>query len=405
MAISLVLIGLIGSAAAVYFYKDIEGLFTRVQVNLSAPVGQTMNVLILGSDARDGLDTAADRTRFGPVGGKRADTIIVAQINPSERRAVLLHFPRDLWVDIAGRSGKAKINSSYGGGPQQVIDTVNQLTGIPINHYMEINISGFRKMVDAIGGIDICSSQKLYDSKLNFKLPAGHNHLDGEASLSFVRARHATTDGDFGRINRQQQFLKAVVQKVGQPSTLGNPVKLDSLARAFAENVTVDPNFNLSDMLRLAASIKRVGVDQIATYTVPGADGRAGSQSVVNMDQRPAELLFQALRENKDPAKALAPHIAVEDASGSGVLESVSTELQNRGFVITRKETVAVQPKTTVVAPRGMNAEAQVVADAVGARRVTGGQEITLVLGSGFVSLPAVAPPQTPGPAIGPCSP
>ena len=289
------------------YWRVIGGILTRTDVNLDPAAGQALNVLLVGSDSREGLDDPIDVERFGDVGGKRADTIILAQLVPSQQRGVLLHFPRDLYVTVHRPGGQfqSKINASYGYGPQSVIDTVGALTQMPINHYMEVDIRGFRGMVDAIGGIDITNETALYDSKLNFRLPAGTSHLDGNQALSFVRARHATPDGDFGRIRRQQQFLRAVMGKVGKPSVLGNPIHVNQLAHAFAKNVKVDQFFQLDDLVRFALSVRRVGPDQLETFSVPGDVSSIGGQSVVQMDVAAAEPLFQALRNVDDPAKVV----------------------------------------------------------------------------------------------------
>jgi LCP family protein required for cell wall assembly len=307
LAFGLVLLILAGTVGGYVYWRVIGGILTRTDVNLDPAAGKALNVLLVGSDSREGLDDPLDVERFGNVGGKRADTIILAQLVPSQQRGVLLHFPRDLYVTVhgGGRQFQSKINAAYGHGPQAVIDTVGALTQMPINHYMEIDIRGFRGMVDAIGGIDITQDVPLYDSKLNFRLPAGNNHLDGNQALSFVRARHATPDGDFGRIKRQQQFLRAVMGKVGNPRVLGNPIRVNQLAHAFASNVKVDQFFQLDDLVRFALSVRRVGPDQLETFQVPGDIGRVGAESVVLMDQSKAEPLFQALRNVDDPGKVV----------------------------------------------------------------------------------------------------
>lgn len=291
------------------YARVIGGLFRRTDpLTLQPASGNALNVLLVGSDSREGLDDPTDVERFGSVGGRRADTIILAQLVPTQQRGVLVHFPRDLFVTVhaEGRQFSSKINSAYGYGPQSIIDTVSNLTQIPINHYMEIDIRGFRAMVDAIGGIEVTNDTSLYDSKLNFRLPKGASQLNGDQALSFVRARHATPDGDFGRIKRQQQFIRAVMSKVGDPSVLGNPVRVNELARAFARNVTVDQFFQLDDLVRFALSVRRVGPDQLETFSVPGSVGFRNRQSVVVMNDAEAEQLFAALRAAEDP-KGLLP--------------------------------------------------------------------------------------------------
>ena len=306
MVVTLLLV-IAGTLGGFLYWRVIGGLFDRTDVTLQPAANGALNVLLVGSDSREGLDSAEDVTRFGSVGGNRADTIILAQLVPGQRRGVLLHFPRDLYVTLhaEGRQFPSKINAAYGHGPQSVIDTVGALTGVPINHYMEIDIRGFRAMVDAVGGIDVTNETALYDSKLNFRLPAGESHLDGNQALSFVRARYATPDGDFGRIRRQQQFIRAVMDKVGKPSVLGNPVRVNELARAFASNVRVDQYFQLDDLVRFALSVRDTGVDRLETFSVPGDIGARGGASVVIMRENEAAPIFSALRNVDDPAKVI----------------------------------------------------------------------------------------------------
>jgi anionic cell wall polymer biosynthesis LytR-Cps2A-Psr (LCP) family protein len=171
---------------------------------------------------------------------------------------------------------------------------------------MEVDISGFRRMVDAIGGIDVCMPQSIYDSQLNFKLPSGPSHLDGNLALSFVRARYATPDGDFGRIKRQQQFFRSVASKIGRPSVLGNPVKVNGLARAFAQNVKIDQFFQMTELLRFALSVKSISPNQLETYSVPGDVGRIAGQSVVILDPQRDAPLFDAVKNIQDPRTTLA---------------------------------------------------------------------------------------------------
>jgi LCP family protein required for cell wall assembly len=307
VAATLVLLIVAVGVGGYLYWRVIGGQFDRVGVDVHAAEGNVLNVLLVGSDSREGLAEAGDTERFGQVGGQRADTIILAQLVPTQQRGVLLHFPRDLYVPVhaEGSVREGKINSSYGYGPQSVINTVSALTRMPINHYMEIDIRGFRAMVDAVGGIDVTNDTALYDSKLNFRLPAGTSHLDGNKALSFVRARYATPDGDFGRIRRQQQFIRAVMSKVGQPSVLANPVRVNQLAQSFAANVKVDQYFQLDTLVRFALSVRRIGPDQLETFSVPGDVGARGGQSVVLMDTVAAEPIFAALREGRDPKDLL----------------------------------------------------------------------------------------------------
>jgi LCP family protein required for cell wall assembly len=308
----------LGVAGGYYYWHTIAGLFQRKTLNLTAAAGGAMNVLIVGSDTREGITTPEDIHQFGTVGGHRSDTLILAQLVPREQRGVLISIPRDSWVTVhhEGRSFEGKINSAYQYGPQAVIDTVYALTGVPINHYVEVNFIGFRRMVDSLGGIDVCNQQSFNDPVINFSLSAGEHHLTGNQALQYVRTRHATADGDFGRIKRQQEFFRAVMAKVGRPAVLGNPLRVNSLATAFAQNVTVDQFFRLPDLVRLALSLRRAQQNQLETYSVPARVGHIGGQSVVFVDNTKAEPLFAALRSVRSPASLMAtPAPPVQRAS------------------------------------------------------------------------------------------
>lgn len=307
-AITLVCVVVLGLVGGYYYWHTIAGLFQRTKLSLNPVAGGAMNVLLVGSDSRQGLNSPEDVRQFGTVGGRRSDTLILAQLIPSQQRGVLISIPRDTWVTVhhGGRTFEGKINSAYQYGPQAIIDTVYALTGVPINHYVEVNFGGFRRMVDALGGIDICNAQTFYDPVINFGLSYGPHHLTGNQALQYVRTRHATADGDFGRIKRQQEFFRAVMAKVGRPSVLGNPIRVNRLATAFAQNVTVDQYFKMPDLVRLAISLRRAEQNQLETYSVPARVGHIGGQSVVFIDNYKAEPLFAALRAVRDPAPVMA---------------------------------------------------------------------------------------------------
>jgi LCP family protein required for cell wall assembly len=288
------------------YSRSISGLFGRTTLMLDPVDAHVMNILLVGSDSREGITDPEDVTRFGSTktyGGQRADTILLVQIVPAEHRGVLVSFPRDLWVAVhhGTQQFDGKINAAYAYSAQAMIDTVAALTGVSINHFIEVDFNGFRRMVDAVGGIDVCNAQGFYDPIINFRLSAGVHHLDGLDALQYARTRHATADGDFGRIRRQQEFLRAVVAKLGSPGVLLNPLRVNALARAFAQNVTVDQYMQLQNLIRLAVSLRRIGPSQLQTYSVAGRVGSVGAQSVVFVDAAQSDPLFAALRAVKLP--------------------------------------------------------------------------------------------------------
>ena len=160
------------------------------------------NYLLLGSDSRAGL-TPEEQAQFGSdefIGGEnRADTIMLVQLDPTREKAVVLSFPRDLWVRIPGR-GWDRINSSFeggvrGGGPRRVAETVHELTGLTINHFLYVDLLGFQKVVDTLGGVEMCVPYAVQDPLAALDLEAGCQRLDGRQALAYVRTRHFPCDG------------------------------------------------------------------------------------------------------------------------------------------------------------------------------------------------------------------
>lgn len=269
------------------------------------------NFLILGSDSRRGLtpeEIAAYGSDAHNGGVNRSDTIIVVHTNPDTGKAVILHFPRDLWVSIPGQ-GSGKINSAFegglvGGGPDRVARTIRQLTGLQMNHMLYVNLAGFQHVVDAIGGVPMCVDRPLYDQLAGLNIPkAGCYTFDGRTALSYVRARHLPGDciPDFARIGRQQQFLRAVLNKVLSPGQLWH---ITSSVPAIAENLWVDPGLkDLTKLKYLAEQLQGINTgnaDFRVVPTVPDSVYPNGIfTSIVRLVQPEADELFRAIREGR----------------------------------------------------------------------------------------------------------
>lgn len=267
------------------------------------------NYLLLGSDSREGL-TPEEIAAFGDdehIGGEnRSDTIILVHTEPDQKEAVFLSFPRDLWVDIPGL-GMGRINTAFeggiqGGGPQKVAHVVQDLTGMQIHHVLYVDLAGFKGLVDALGGVDMCVPYPMYDPLSLLDIPAGCQHFDGFTSLAYVRTRHQPCDEipDFARISRQQQFLRAVISKILEPGQL---LRLPDLVPQLIGNFVVDPGLrNPAELVYLAGQLQGVTGDAAQFRTVPSVpegifvDGRY--LSVVNMVD-PAEELFRRVREGR----------------------------------------------------------------------------------------------------------
>jgi LCP family protein required for cell wall assembly len=312
---------------------------------IDTPCDPVCTYLLLGSDTRLGLspEEQALHGDENTVEGERADTIILVHIDPDREKAVVLHFPRDLWVDIPGRD-PYKINSAFEGGPNLVVRTIESLTGIEINHYVGISLAGFENTVDALDGVDICVDRPMSDEFANLNLPAaGCYDMDGKTALAFVRARHVEGDciPDFSRISRQQQFLRAVLGKLLSPAVIP---RLPSLIESTASNFTLDHGLHLYDLVSLTNELKGVGTGAVDFRAVPSTPGWEldHTVSVVHMDPA-AETLFRRIREGRPlgtvgerlPGTTISPAIVrvrvIDDASGqkAGKVEGF---LQDAGF-------------------------------------------------------------------------
>ncbi|HEU4398279.1 MAG TPA: LCP family protein, partial [Actinomycetota bacterium] len=221
---SLVLIVVLASTGAFLGYRYADRLVGkgkhRVGNLIPIASGAPVNILLVGSDSRDGLSKRElGRIQTRQVDGRRTDTIIVVHISPRRQKAVMVSLPRDLRADVGGQTNR--INAAFSlGGPDLLVKTVQEVTGLPIHHYAEIDFAGFLKVVDAVGGVRLCNrtNRTLDDNFANLHMPPGCQHMNGIQALAFVRARHI--DSDFGRIGRQQEFLRAVMDKVASKGNL-----------------------------------------------------------------------------------------------------------------------------------------------------------------------------------------
>jgi LCP family protein required for cell wall assembly len=290
------------------------------------------NYLLLGSDSRKGL-TPEELIAFGTdahIGGEnRSDTIILVHTRPDRKEVVFLSFPRDLWVDIPGM-GEGKINTAFeggvnGGGPQRVARTIRSISGMQIHHVMYVNLLGFQRVVDALGGVDMCVPYPMKDELTLLDIPAGCQHFDGRTALAYVRTRHQPCDTvpDFARISRQQQFLRAVIAKVLQPGEL---LKLQDLIPQLLGNLVVDQGLNPAELVPEGI------YDSTGTYV-----------SIVREIQPEADELMQRIREGKPlgdlgqelsqtPPSPANIVVSVVDRDGSSVATDVFDILTEGGF-------------------------------------------------------------------------
>jgi LCP family protein required for cell wall assembly len=324
--------------------------------------GKALNFLIVGSDSRDGA-TAEELKDFSTEAepGKRTDTIILVHLSPRRDKAVLVSFPRDTWVEIPGH-GHNRINAAFvkgelerkGGGPALLIKTVENLTDVYIDHYVEIDFRGFLKMVNALGGVDVCLPVAVNDADSGLKLPAGKSHVNGRQALSFVRARKFDPTQDFGRIRRQQQFLGAMVRRATSLGILARPDRMFRFLDTTARSLTVDDKLSFNEMRRLADKLRTLDPAKIVFITAPTQmkNVRIDGTSVVLPDEAGYKALFGSIRGDDAPIQAGATpaptqppndlivrpsriRLKVLNGSGvNGIARTAADDLAELGFVI-----------------------------------------------------------------------
>lgn len=252
--------------------------------------------LLLGSDTRATADE-------GIAEGGRADAIMIARFSGDRAHAQLISIPRDSWVDIPGH-GKSKINAAYAfGGPTLLIQTVEQLTGVRIDHYVAIDFQGIIQVTDDLGGVDVVVAEEASNGPYTW--PAGVNHLDGEQARWYLAQRYGLEGGDFDRVRRQQQFLEAMFSQLFSSDTFTDPDRLDAALRAVTGAVAVDDTLSNTDLLSLAYSLRGLRPENVESFTAPVlGTGREGAASVVYLDTVTCERMWTYLRSDSLAANA-----------------------------------------------------------------------------------------------------
>jgi LCP family protein required for cell wall assembly len=423
-------------------YRYFDGQIARIKLNLgsdrpAASEGGAVNFLIVGSDSRAGTGTEFESE--GAVDGERSDTTIVAHL-AADGTTTLVSFPRDTLVAIPGH-GRGKLNSAITtGGPSLLIRTIERLTDLRIDHYVQVDLAGFRQITNAIGGVTVCvralpdgSTANLHDPWSQWNGVVGANHLDGEKALAFVRERHGLPDGDFDRIRRQQQFISAVFAKATSTGVLANPVKLESLLRAAFGALTVDDSTTIDDLQKLATRMHGLRPDQLRFETIPvrpptpaeGANALGELPvygSVQIYDQETLDAFLAPLRGTPSPTGAPASaatgpglpagpvsprsdfKVEVYNATGlGGTAGRTASSLQIAGFVVgaARTWTGKAPSSTQVRYPPGQEADARALAAVVPGASLSVDPTLTdgtvsLVLGDGFAGLRDAKTPAAP---------
>lgn len=276
---------LVLSSALVVAYKKLEGNINVMQIDLGqdrprkvdvAGPEEPLNILVLGSDNRDGTNIGGDTPGL-------SDTTILLHLSADRSRAYGVSIPRDAMVDrpeCTTKNGKKTVpggvtqfNAAYAvGGPACTIKTVEKITDVKIDHFVVINFAGFKDMVNAINGVTVCLPEEVNDDVGHISLPKGTYKVNGNQALDYVRVRHdiGAPNGDIGRMKRQQSFIAAMIAKVVSKGTLANPVRLYKFLDAATGSLTTDEGFaNLKELASLGSSLKNIGLDNVQFITVP----------------------------------------------------------------------------------------------------------------------------------------
>ncbi|UIJ34654.1 LCP family protein [Allobranchiibius sp. GilTou73] len=265
--------------------------------------GKGTNVLLVGSDSRAGLTSAqakALRTGGSNITGSRTDSIMVLHM-PDSGEPTLVSIPRDTYVQIPGHRAN-KINAAFSYGPQVLVQTVENVTGLRIEHYMEIGFGGFAGIVDSVGGVRMCLPKAMDDTYAHINLPAGCQNLSGANALGYVRSRHVDATSDLARVKRQREFLAALTKKVASPGNLLVPWRLKNVGESGAQGLAVENGMHSWTALRILWTLKKIGNGgnsvqvPIANAAYPTSAGEA-----VLWDKTKAAALFDALNHDRSP--------------------------------------------------------------------------------------------------------
>ena len=309
---------------------QVSGQISRIDVFSSLKdrpekTSRALTYLVVGSDTREGLTKAQIKAlRVGSTAvaaGGRSDTMLLVHISKARDAAFIVSIPRDTLVtipahrsqdgtrDIPARPGKINAAFAFGGAPL-LIQTIEDKTNLKIDHYVEVSFAGFTGVVDALGGIEVCSKVAINDPQSHLVMAAGTHLLDGIEALKYVRTRDFDGRGDIGRMERQQQFVGAVLRKATSSGVLLNPIKLTRFYNATISTVKMDSSVNKNDLLTLAKQMRNLSSSSVRTLTVPLSDPNGsypGVGSVVIWDEELSTDLWTRIRGDEVLVETIKP--------------------------------------------------------------------------------------------------
>jgi LCP family protein required for cell wall assembly len=389
------------------------------------------NFLVVGSDDRAVVsDTDGDASAFlgkgaPAVGDRRSDTIMIARVDPSAKTIDMLSFPRDLWVPIEPSGDPERINTAYAvGGAQNLIDTIKADFGIDIHHYVEIDFASFKGVVQAVGGVPMYLDTPMRDTSTGlYQYDLGCVTLDGDQALALARSRHLETKdddgdwvtdptGDIGRVARQQDFLRSVLDRAQSRFGSLDVRAINDLVSSTADNLSIDSGLELGTLVDLARAFEGFSGDQITTHSIPVIPFMtSGGASVLRLDAVNSDETLNVFRGL--PEGTVSPSsVTLTVRNGTGAVNQatdVTAQMKALGYATTapgRDETPRLTRTVVRYAP-GYERHADQVARqlANGAnlvldRTLTAAGPVVLVTGSDFTTvLPEARPPDPNGPA------
>ncbi len=272
---------------------------------------ESMNILLAGADNGeddgDGVSTteALDSEQWQP-GVLRSDTIMFVHVPADRKAAYLVSIPRDAYVQIYDESGqpvgKDKINEAFAGyGPTGYVATIEHLTDLRMDHLAVIDWTGFKDISTALGGVEVYIPESFYDSSQDIRWEQGYEDLEGDEALAYVRTRYGLEGGDFDRIARQQNFLRAMLEKMLDQGVFGDPVTFANMLQAVVRNLSVDDGFSKGEIRGLVLSLRGLGTGDVTFLTAPlGSYGETPEgSSIVRLDEEQSGVLWDAVREEQ----------------------------------------------------------------------------------------------------------
>ncbi|MEU8118446.1 LCP family protein [Spirillospora sp. NPDC049024] len=384
-------------------HEDVDRL---IGGNRPKKLNEAVNIFVLGSDTREGANARYGRGLRGKP--PASDTMVLLHLSPGGGQAVAVSFPRDLLVPIpactrrdgtkAPAGSAAMLNEAIGrAGPTCTVNTVEQLTKVHIDHFVQVDFTGFKRIATAVGGVPVCVTGDVHDKDSGLTLAKGRHRLKGEQALAYVRSRKGFGDGsDTERITRQQHFFGALAKEAMSAGVLTDPGRLNALLRATAESLTTDKGLSAGEMLKIAQGMRDLDAGKLRFVTVPSGPYALNRNRVV-LTQPAANEFFDALRRDVvAPAPAKAPavppgKVRVFNASGvDGRAGQVAVQLKDAGWQVTGVGDLGSRPQASYVR-YGTGAEPQARALArllpgarVAPRAKTAPGVVDLVIGTGF---------------------